>query len=57
LVFAHGVWFKITQGMRGLLVHDRGGEPVVFLLSRPATRYYEIMCRADWMPELVDDVI
>jgi hypothetical protein len=53
----NGVWFKVKQGMRGLLVKDRAGEPVVFMLTQPATRYYEIMCRADFMPVLVDEVI
>ncbi len=43
--------------MKGVLIHDSGGEPVVFLLCRPATRYYEIMCHAAWMPVLVDEVI
>jgi hypothetical protein len=55
--YANGVWFKLKVGVRGLLVHDRQGVPVVFLLTRPATRYYEIMCRASWMPVLVDEVI
>lgn len=54
---ANGVWFKLKVGVRGLLVHDRRGAPVVYMLTQPATRYYEIMCRADWMPVLVDEVI
>jgi hypothetical protein len=55
--FMNGVWFKVKQGMRGLLVRDRTGNPVVFLLSEPATRYYQVMTRADWMPVLVGEVI
>jgi hypothetical protein len=54
---SNGVWFKVKQGMRGLLVHDRQSTPVVFMLTQPATRYFEIKCRADWMPVLVDEVI
>jgi hypothetical protein len=53
----HGVWYKVKQGMRGLLVHDREGKPVVFVVCQPATRYYQIMTRADWMPALLDEVI
>lgn len=53
----NGVWFKVKQGMRGLLVKDRRGAPVVFMLAQPATRYYEVMCRAKWMPVFVDEVI
>jgi hypothetical protein len=43
--------------MPGLLVHDRGGSPVAFMVAQPATRYYEIMTRGEWMPALVDVVI
>ncbi|WP_232069906.1 hypothetical protein [Gemmata massiliana] len=54
---ANGVWFKLKQGMRGLVVHDRKGAPVVFLICQPATRYYQVMTRSDWMPVLVGEVI
>jgi hypothetical protein len=54
---ANGVWFKLKVGVRGLLINDRQGTPVVFMLTQPATRYYEIMCRSDWMPVLVDEII
>jgi hypothetical protein len=53
----NGVWFKVKQGLRGLLVHDRKGEPVVFMLCESSTRYYQVMTRAEWMPVLVDEVI
>jgi hypothetical protein len=53
----NGVWYKVKQGMRGLVVKDRRGEPVVFMLSEPSTRYYRVMTRAEWMPVLVDEVI
>jgi hypothetical protein len=52
-----GVWFKVKQGMRGLLVRDREDHPVVFLMSEPSTRYYQVMTQADWMPVLVGEVI
>jgi hypothetical protein len=52
-----GVWFKAKQGIKGLLVRDRDGNPVVFLVCQPATRYYQVMTRADWMPALIDEVI
>jgi hypothetical protein len=54
---ANGVWFRVKQGVRGLLVHDRKGEPVVFMVCEPSTRYYRVMTRADWMPVLVGEVI
>jgi hypothetical protein len=53
----NGVWYKVKQGMRGLLVRDRGGEPVVFVVCQPSTRYYQVMTRCEWMPLLIDEVI
>jgi hypothetical protein len=55
--FSGGVWYRVKQGMRGLLVRDRQGSPVVFMVCQPATRYYQIMTRAEWMPVLADEVI
>jgi hypothetical protein len=53
----NGVWFKVRQGVKGLLVRDRAGEPVAFAVCAPATRYYQIMTRDDWMPALIGEVI
>lgn len=55
--YMNGVWYKVKEGVRGLLVRDRGGAPVVYLICEPATRYYEVMCRSGWMPCLVREVI
>jgi hypothetical protein len=55
--FADGVWYRVKQGMRGLLVLDREEQPVVFMLCEPSTRYYRVMTRAEWMPVLVGEVI
>jgi hypothetical protein len=54
---AGGVWFRVRRGMKGLLVKDRQGDPVVFMLTRPSTRYFQVMTRTDWMPVLIDEVI
>ena len=53
----NGVWYRVKQGVRGLLVRTRAGEPVVYLICEPSTRYYRVMTRADWMPALIDEVI
>ena len=55
--FAKGVWFRVKQGLQGLLVLDRAGSPVVFLVCQPATRYFQVMTRAEIMPVLIDEVI
>jgi hypothetical protein len=39
------------------LVRDPRGEPVVFMVCEPATRYYRVMTRAGWMPVLADEVL
>jgi hypothetical protein len=53
----NGVWFRVKQGVRGLLVRDRQGNPVVFMETEPSTRYYQVMTRAEWMPVLIGEVI
>lgn len=56
-VFMNGVWVRIKQGVRGLLVRDRAGEPVVFVVCEPSTRYYRVMTQSEWMPALIGEVI
>jgi hypothetical protein len=55
--YSTGVWFRVKQGLRGLLVYTQLGEPVVYLVCEPATRYYRVMTRAEWMPVLIGEVI
>jgi hypothetical protein len=38
--------------MRGILVQDH-----VYMLTEPASHYYEVMTRHDRMPVLIDQVI
>lgn len=52
-----GVWYRIREGIRGLLVQDENDEPVVYMICEPATRYYRVMTRSDRMPMLIDEVI
>jgi hypothetical protein len=52
-----GVWYVIDQGVRGVVVEDRGG-PVVYVVTRPSTNYYRNMTQqAPMMPVLVGQVI
>ena len=53
----NGVWFKVTRGVRGLVVVTPAEEPVVYLLCEPSTRYYRVMTRAEWMPVLIGEII
>jgi hypothetical protein len=48
-----GIWYRIRDGVQGLLVRDERDAPVVFVLVEPASHYYQIMTRSVWMPVLV----
>ncbi len=53
----NGVWFRIRQGIRGLLVVDETGQERVFVICQPASHYYEVMTRSEWMPCLIEEWI
>jgi hypothetical protein len=52
-----GVWYAVRQGLRGVLVRDEGGTERVYLVCEPASHYYRVMTRGDWMPVLIDERI
>jgi hypothetical protein len=49
------VWVGIRQGLHAVLARDEVGRPRVFPLCEPASYYYHIMTRADWMPVFVGE--
>jgi hypothetical protein len=52
-----GRWYRIRQGIRGLLVPDERGLAVVYMLCEPSSHYYKIMTGSDRMPVLIDERI
>ncbi|MGE3408247.1 MAG: hypothetical protein AB7I37_15625 [Pirellulales bacterium] len=52
-----GVWYRIKEGVRGILVRDEAKNPVVYLLTEPASHYYQVMTRNSRMPVLVGERI
>lgn len=52
-----GVWFRIRQGIRGLLVRDERDTAVVYMICAPSTHYYQIMTRSNRMPVLIEERI
>jgi hypothetical protein len=52
-----GVWFLIPEGIRGVLVRDERGRPHVYMLTQPASHYYQIMTRNPRMPVLLGEQI
>lgn len=57
LILERGVWTKVRQGVRGLLVRDEAGRPHVYVVIEPASHYYEIMTKSRWMPVLIGERI
>jgi hypothetical protein len=53
----NGIWFRIRQGIRGLLVQGDRASLVVYMLCEHATHYYKTMTRSNRMPVLVGERI
>lgn len=51
------VWFQINEGMQGIIVHDEQERPHAYMLTQPASHYYQTMTRHDRMPILMDQEI
>jgi hypothetical protein len=52
-----GVWFRLREGVRGVVVRDERGRPAVYTLVEPASHYHQVMTRSAWMPVLVGELI
>jgi hypothetical protein len=53
-----GVWYRIRQGIRGLVAHDERGWPRVYVICEPSSHYYQIKSHGSrWMPVLIDERI
>jgi hypothetical protein len=52
-----GVWYRVRQGIRGLLVPDEWGAAVAYMVCEPSSHYYRVMTRSDRMPVLIDERI
>ena len=52
----NGVWFKILQGVQGL-VAEVAGTTAAYMIVEPSTYYYKIMTRATRMPVLIGERI
>ena len=52
-----GVWLRVREGIQGVVVRDDRGHAVVYVLVEPATHYYRVMTRSEWMPSLIGELI
>lgn len=57
LALERGVWFRVRQGARGLLVPDERGCAVVYMICEPSSHYYQVMTRSSRMPVLIEERI
>ena len=57
LALDRGVWYRVRQGIRGLLVPDEKGVAVAYMICEPASHYYRIMTRSERMPVLIEERI
>ncbi len=48
-----GVWFQVSEGMKGILVRDEQKQPHVYMLTKQASHYYEVMTRHDREPVFI----
>jgi hypothetical protein len=48
-----GVWFQVREGIRGVLVLDEQDHPNVYMVTEPASHYYQVMTRHDRMPVFI----
>ena len=52
-----GIWFQVTEGMQGILVRDESRHEHVYMLTEPASHYFEVMTRHNRMPMLIGQTI
>jgi hypothetical protein len=52
-----GVWYHVTEGIRGVLVRDERENAVCYMLCEPASHYYQVMTRSRRMPVFIDERI
>ncbi len=52
-----GIWFQVTEGMKGILVRDESRQEHVYMLTEAASHYYEVMTRHNRMPVLIGQTI
>ena len=52
-----GIWYPVREGVQGVMVRDRDGSPVVYVVTRQATHYYQVMTRNTREPILIGETI
>lgn len=53
--FEKGVWFRIRQGIQGILVKNEHKQNVAYMLCEQSSHYFHVMTRSTRMPVLIDE--
>ena len=53
--FEKGVWFRIRQGIKGVVVRNERRQDVVYMLCEKSSHYFQVMTRSPRMPLLIDE--
>lgn len=48
-----GIWFPVEEGIRAVLLANERRVPHVYVLTEPASHYFRVMTRSDWMPVMI----
>lgn len=52
-----GGWFKITQGIEAVIIHDEMGDPHVYMVTEPASNWYKAIMLNLRMPRLIGQML
>jgi hypothetical protein len=55
--FEKGIWFRIREGIQGLLVRDERGVETAYIVCELASHYFHVMTRSARMPVLIGERI
>jgi hypothetical protein len=55
LILEGSVWALVQEGIQAILVTDEYQQDRVFTLCEPASYYYRVMTRGEWMPLLINE--
>lgn len=53
MICEKGVWLQVTEGIKGVLVQDEKKNPHVYVLTEPASHYFQVATRHDRMPVMI----
>ena len=56
-VWDRGVWYRVREGVAGVLVKNEAGVLIAYPLTEPASHYYQVMTRNSRMPVLCGERI